>query len=103
MAKQDRMFAMIATWQRSGMSKAAFARQSRVSINAFHYWRHRFEERSDALVLMLERIDRKPTRGRPGYTHAPSLNQDAACYRTIVRVECDETIQHWEDSRVPRV
>jgi len=48
MAKQDRMFAMIARWKRSDLSKAAFARQAGVSINTFHYWCRRFEEQNGA-------------------------------------------------------
>lgn len=50
MAKQDRMFAMIDKWQRSGLSKAAFARQVGVSTNMFHYWCRRFEEQNGATV-----------------------------------------------------
>jgi transposase-like protein len=49
MTKQDRMFAMIAKWRRSGMSKAEFARQAGVSTNTFHYWCRRFEEENGAV------------------------------------------------------
>lgn len=49
MAKRDTMFAMIERWQRSGKSKAAFARDAGVSINTFHYWCRRFDEEGSDL------------------------------------------------------
>ena len=43
MAKQDTMFALIERWERSGLTKAEFAREAGVSINTFHYWFRRYD------------------------------------------------------------
>ena len=48
MTRQDEIFAVIDRWQRSGKSRAAFARDEGISISTFHYWLKRHAQRSAA-------------------------------------------------------
>jgi len=44
MAKRETMFAAIEKWKRSGMSKAAFARESGIAVQTFHNWYRLYQE-----------------------------------------------------------
>jgi hypothetical protein len=42
MSKEREMFAIIERWQRSGLSKAEFARRSGLPIKTLYYWCNRY-------------------------------------------------------------
>jgi hypothetical protein len=44
MTKQQKMFALVERWRRSGLSKAEFARNAGVSLGTFHYWFRRCQQ-----------------------------------------------------------
>ena len=40
---RDRMFAIIETWQQSGLSKKAFCTEQGITYHRFHYWHRRYK------------------------------------------------------------
>ena len=44
MSKQETMFALIRQWERSGQSKAEFARRAGFSANVMGYWYRRYRQ-----------------------------------------------------------
>ena len=44
MSKQEKMFALMRQWERSGQSKAEFARRAGLSANLMSYWYRRYQE-----------------------------------------------------------
>lgn len=44
MTKQEKLFALIEKWERSGQSKAEFARERGIPLPTFHYWYRQYQE-----------------------------------------------------------
>lgn len=69
MAKQEEILALIDSWRSSGKTKAAFARESGMSVNTFHYWCNRYDERKrrrtpPAFVQVPDGVDGSPRSDR---------------------------------------
>ena len=42
---QEQMFAMIASWQQSGLSQKAYCEQNTIRYHVFHYWYKRYRDK----------------------------------------------------------
>ena len=42
---QQQMYAMIASWQQSGLSQKAYCEQNSIRYHVFHYWYKRYRDR----------------------------------------------------------
>ena len=65
---QKQMFAMILSWQQSGLSQKAYCEQHSIRYHVFHYWYKRYR-------------DARPTKGEHGFISLnikPSIDSSAS-------------------------
>jgi len=58
--KRAKMFALVAGWERSGLSRAEYAEQHGVSYGTLYYWCRQREEAKESLEVVAEELPSRP-------------------------------------------
>jgi len=58
--KRAKMFALVDGWERSGLSRAEYAKRHGVSYGTLYYWCRQREEAKEALEVVAEELPSRP-------------------------------------------